>query len=78
VLSIFITSLIGIMKIFDIIYAMTGGNYGTNVLGLMFVNDYFKYGKPGQACAIIIILLLFIIPVIFYQIRIYKKQEELR
>jgi len=78
VLSIFVTSLIGIMKIFDIIYAMTGGNNGTNVLGLMFVNDFFKYGRPGQACAIIIILLLFIIPVMFYQIRIYRKQEELR
>ena len=78
VLSIFVTSLIGVMKIFDIVYAMTAGNNGTNVLGLMFVNDYFKYGKPGEASAIIIILLLFIIPVMFYQIRIYKKQEELR
>ena len=31
VITVFITVLIGVMKIFDIVYVMTGGNFNTNV-----------------------------------------------
>ena len=36
VVAVFITVLIGAMKIFDIVLAMTGGNYNTTVLAQTF------------------------------------------
>jgi alpha-glucoside transport system permease protein len=75
VLAVFITVLIGAMKIFGIVLAMTGGNYGTNVLAQNFYLEYFQYSHTGIAMATIVILMAAIIPVMIYQIRHYKKTE---
>jgi alpha-glucoside transport system permease protein len=76
--SVFITVLIGVMKIFDVIWGMTGGNFHTNVLAVDFYLNYFVYLNTGKATAIVVLLMLAIVPVMFYQIRTYRKQEELR
>ena len=75
VLAVFITVLIGAMKIFGIVLAMTGGNFGTNVLAQNFYLEYFIYGNTGPAMATVVILMAAIIPVMIYQIRHYKKNE---
>lgn len=75
VLAVFITVLIGAMKIFGIVLAMTGGNFGTNVLAQNFYLEYFSYGNTGPAMATVVILMMAIIPVMIYQIRHYKKTE---
>ncbi len=76
--SVFITVLIGVMKIFDVVYAMTGGNFDTNVLGVAFIKNYFEFGDTGKASAIVVLLMLAIIPIMIYQVYSYRKQEELR
>jgi alpha-glucoside transport system permease protein len=76
--SVFITVLIGVMKIFDVIWGMTGGNFHTNVLAVDFYLNYFVYLNTGKATAIVVLLMLAIVPVMIYQIRTYRKQEELR
>ena len=76
--SVFITVLISSMKIFDVIWGMTGGNFGTNVLGVDFFLQYFVYSDTGKATAVVVLLMLAIIPVMFYQVRSYRKQEEIR
>ena len=63
------------MKIFGIVLAMTGGNYGTNVLAQSFYLEYFSYGNTGIAMATVVILMLAIVPVMIYQIRHYRKVE---
>ena len=78
VVAVFITILITVMKIFDIVYAMTGGAYGTSVLGMEFINQLFNFGNPGKAAAVVTVLLIAVIPVIFYQVRSYRRQEALR
>ena len=75
VLAVFITVLISAMKIFGIVLAMTGGNYGTNVLAQSFYLEYFSYGNTGIAMATVVILMLAIVPVMIYQIRHYRKVE---
>lgn len=72
-LAVFITILIGSMKVFDIVLAMTGGNYKTNVLAQNFYLEYFIYGNTGRAMATVVILMLAIAPVMVYQVRQYKK-----
>lgn len=76
--SVFITVLIGVMKIFDVVYVMTGGNFDTNVLGVAFIKNYFEFGDTGTATAIVVLLMLAIVPIMIYQVYSYRKQEELR
>ena len=78
VLAVFITVMIGAMKIFDIVLAMTGGNYHTNVLAQNFYTEYFIYGNTGKAMATVVVLVLVIAPVMAYQIRHYRKMEGAR
>ena len=78
VISVFITVLISSMKIFDVIWGMTGGNFHTNVLGVDFFLQYFIYLDTGKAAAIVMLLMIAIIPVMIYQIKSYRKQEEIR
>ena len=74
-IAVFITTLIGAMKIFDIVLAMTGGNYNTTVLAQTFFLEYFSYGNTGKAMAAVVLLMAAITPVMIYQIRHYKKME---
>ena len=76
--AVFVTSAIGVMKIFDIVYAMTSGNNDTNVLGMAFIRQYFAYNEAGRASAVVVILMILIIPVMIYQVYSNRKQEELR
>lgn len=77
-LAVFITTVIGAMKIFDIVLAMTGGNYGTTVLAQTFFLEYFSYGNTGKAMAAVVLLMAAITPVMIYQIRHYRKMENAR
>jgi alpha-glucoside transport system permease protein len=78
VVAVFITVLIGAMKIFDIVLAMTGGNYNTTVLAQTFYLEYFIRGNTGKAMAAVVILIFAIIPVMIYQVRHYRKFEAAR
>ena len=78
VVAVFITVLIGAMKVFDIVLAMTGGNYNTTVLAQTFYLEYFIYGNTGKAMAAVVILNAAIVPVMFYQVRHYRKFEAAR
>jgi alpha-glucoside transport system permease protein len=77
-LAVFITTIIGAMKIFDIVLAMTGGNYGTTVLAQTFFLEYFSYGNTGKAMAAVVLLMAAITPIMIYQVRHYKKMEGAR
>lgn len=76
--AVFVTILITVMKLFDIIYAMTGGQYNTSVLALEFYNQLFSFQNPGKAAAVVVVLVLAVTPVIIYQVRSYKAQEAFR
>lgn len=75
VVTVFITVLITVMKIFDIIYVMTGGNFNTSVIGVRFFSELFTNGDNGRAAAIVVMLMLAIVPVMIYQVRHFRAQE---
>lgn len=72
------TMVINLLKIFDIIYVMTGGDFHTNVIAVAFYNQYFTYNDFGTASALAVILLLVIIPVMLYNLRRFRAQEAQR
>jgi len=74
IITVFITVLIGVMKVFDIIYVMTGGNHDTSVIGMQFF-DRFVDVNYGSASAIVVILMIAIIPVMVFQVRQFRREE---
>jgi alpha-glucoside transport system permease protein len=75
VLTVFITILIGVMKVFDIVYVMTGGNFRTDIVGNRFWSELFTNGNNGNAAAIVMMLMVAITPFMVYQVRQFRKQE---
>ncbi len=72
------TMIINALKAFDIVYVMTGGNYGTDVIANRMYKEMFNFFDFGRASAIAVILLLAIIPVMLYNIRRFREQEAMR
>jgi alpha-glucoside transport system permease protein len=67
------TQVIFALKIFDIIYVMTNGNFKTNTLANRMYSELFAVGDLGHAAAIAVILLIVAIPVVVLNIRQFQK-----
>ena len=70
------TMIIIILKIFDIVFVMTGGNFGTEVIA----NRMFKLivTDSGRSTAIAVILLILTIPIMIINVRRFREQEATR
>lgn len=69
------TMLVNVLKIFDIIYVMTNGNYGTEVIANRMYKEMFQFANTGRASAIAVVLFLIIIPVMYANVREKLKGE---
>ena len=78
VMSVFVTVLILVMKIFDIVLAMTRGNFTTSVLAFEWYKQFFENSNIGPASAVVTILVLLIAPLMWLQINTARQQEILR
>jgi alpha-glucoside transport system permease protein len=78
IITVFITVTITVMKIFDVVYVMTNGNFNTNVVGNEFFNQLFTNGNNGTAAAIVVMLMIAIIPIMIYQVRHFRAEEAVR
>ena len=72
------TMVIQALKIFDIVWVMTAGNYGTDVIATMMYKQMFNFNDFGKAGAFAVILLLAIVPIMLISIRRFRSQEETR
>ena len=70
------TVVIGILKIFDVVYVMTGGNYGTDVIARRFYQELNN--NYGLACALAVVLLLTIVPIMVITVRRIRREEAMR
>ena len=75
IITVFITVVILVLKVFDIVYVLTNGNYRTNVIALMFFQELFTHGRAGRASAIVVILLILVTPILIYQVRHFRKEQ---
>lgn len=78
IMSVFVTILILVMKIFDIVLAMTRGNFTTSVLAFEWYKQFFENSNIGPASAVVTVLVLLIGPLMYLQIRTVQHQETLR
>ncbi|HTX78323.1 MAG TPA: sugar ABC transporter permease [Longilinea sp.] len=65
-----------ILKIFDVVFVMTDGNYGTEVIA----NRMFRLivTNVGQSTAIAVILIVLTIPIMIFNIRRFRSEEAAR
>jgi alpha-glucoside transport system permease protein len=75
VVTVYVTVLIGVLKLFDIVYTMTNGNFNTNVLATQFYNELSTNFNNGHAAAIVVVLVLLVVPVMVFQVRQFRQQE---
>ncbi len=75
IITVFITVLILVLKVFDIVYVLTNGRFDTNVIANLFFNELFANGQAGRASAIVVVLLLAVTPVLIYQVRHFRQEE---
>lgn len=70
------TMVIIILKIFDIVFVMTGGNFGTEVIA----NRMFKLivTDTGRSMAIAVFLLILTIPLMIYNVYRFREEEAMR
>jgi alpha-glucoside transport system permease protein len=75
IITVWTTVVIFTLKIFDVVYVMTGGQFGTHVIATQFYRQSFTARNSGIGSAIAIILLLTVIPVMIYNLRQFREQE---
>ncbi|MBA4375744.1 MAG: ABC transporter [Anaerolinea sp.] len=78
IIVVITTMVINVLKLFDIVYVMTGGNYGTEVIANRMYNEMYKSFNTGRGTAIAVVLVLAIIPFIYMNIRRFLAQEAAR
>lgn len=72
------TVVINSLKAFDIVFVLTNGNRGTEILANRMYKEMFQFRDFGRASAIAVILLVAIIPVMAVNIRRFQEQEAVR
>jgi alpha-glucoside transport system permease protein len=68
-LTITTTILIMVLKVFDIVFVMTSGQFNTEVIANRMFAEMFTFRHFGRGSALAVILLLAVIPIMIYNIR---------
>jgi len=72
------TVMIATLKVFDIVFTITNGNYDTDILARQMYADMFVTNQVSRGSALAVILFLCVRPLILYNIRQLRKEREVR
>lgn len=78
IIVIITTMIINVLKLFDIVYVMTGGNYGTEVLATRMYTEMYTNFHTGRGTAVAVVLIVIILPFIYLNIKRFLEQEAWR
>ena len=78
VVVVFVTITIAVMKVFDIVRTMTGGQFDTSVVANELYAQAFRQGQVGHGSALTVFLFLLVLPIVFYQVRNLRRNQEAR
>lgn len=78
-IAVVITTLIVIvMKVYDIVKVMTNGEFDTNVIANEMFDQAFRFTQAGRGSALATVLFLFIVPIMYVNIRRVRKEGAMR
>ena len=72
------TMVINVLKLFDLVYVMTGGNYGTEVIANRMYTEMYVNFHTGRGTAVAVVLIILIIPFVYFNIKRFLEQEASR
>lgn len=72
------TMVINTLKVFDIVYVMSGGQFGTDVIAVRMYREMYNFFNVGHGTAVAVVLILVIIPFIYLNITRFIEQEAIR
>lgn len=75
IITVSTTVIIFTLKVFDVVWVMTGGQFGTEVIATQFYRQSFTANNKGFGAAIAIVLLVAVLPVMAYNLRRFGEQE---
>lgn len=75
IIAVWTTIIIFTLKIFDVVWVMTGGQFGTHVIATQFYRQSFTNRNSGFGSAIAIVLLIAVIPVMIYNLKQFRERE---
>lgn len=75
IITVSTTIVIFTLKIFDVVWVMTGGQFDTQVIATQFYREYFTNRNAGYGSAIAIILLIAVIPVMVYNLKQFGERR---
>ncbi len=76
IISVTTTIVIFSLKVFDIVFGMTGGNFGTQVIANEQYSLAFRDFNNGRGAAVAMVLLLAVLPVVYFNIRDFGKESK--
>jgi len=78
VVVVMTTMVITVLKVFDIVFVMTNGESGTEVIAEQMIRWFFRNDHNGRGAAIAVVLFLAIIPVMWINVKRFRAEEEIR
>ncbi len=78
IIVVITTMVINVLKIFDIVYVMTGGNFGTDVIANRMYEEMYVNFNVGRGTAVSVVLIVIILPFLNIKIRRVREQEATR
>ena len=75
VLVVGTTMVIQALKLFDLVWVMTGGAFKTDVIASLFFRESFLLGQFGVGSALAVVLLLWVVPVVALTLRRFRTDE---
>lgn len=74
IITVATTIAIAVLKIFDIVYVMTGGRYDTDVVANRMFLEKFVFFQDGRAAALATVLFIAVLPIMYINLRNLRQQ----
>ncbi len=78
VVVVLTTVMITTLKVFDIVFTITNGNYDTDVLARQMYADMFVTSQVSRGSALAVIIFIVVLPLMFYNIRQLRRERSER
>ncbi|WP_198961358.1 carbohydrate ABC transporter permease [Pseudonocardia sp. MH-G8] len=66
---------IAVLKVFDIVRTMTGGQFGTSVVANEFYLQSFRLSELGMGSALAMVLFFLVVPIVIYNVRQMRRAD---
>ncbi len=67
--------MIATLKVFDIVFTITNGNYNTDILARQMYADLFVTNQVSRGSSLAVILFLCVLPLVLYNVRQMRKER---